>query len=223
MSRLLSRAALALVLVLAGCGPSGGADVAGSELSLLTAGAPGGALAPVLLAHARGYDEAEGVALTLRPAGDAYELLTTGRVDAAIVGVDDLRAPLVAVMAFVQDDEAGRPRRKGEPGRPGVVLAVTRDTLADHRDEVAALIRGIQRGMLEAADDPDSAVAASRGLDDTLDRGRLSAELERAAPGFTAGAAAPGAIDAAALRAWGRWAHHKLAADATLAKPINRD
>jgi hypothetical protein len=60
MSRLLSRAGLALALVLAGCGPSGG-EVTGAEPTLLVAGAPAATRAPVDLALARGYDEAEGI------------------------------------------------------------------------------------------------------------------------------------------------------------------
>jgi ABC-type nitrate/sulfonate/bicarbonate transport system substrate-binding protein len=222
MSRLLSRAAMALAVVLAGCGPSGG-EVTGAEPTLFVSGAPPVTRAPVALALARGYDEAEGVTVSLRDGGDALELLRTGRVDAAIVPVDALRAPMVAVLALVQGDEAGPRRRRDEPLRPGVVLAVTRDTLTDRRDEVRALVRTIQRGMTEAAADPESAVSAALDADETLQRAPLAAELERAAPAFTAGAAAPGALDAARLRAWGRWAGREVAADDTLARPLSRD
>ena len=223
MNRLLSRAAIALALLLAGCGPSADEISTGAEPTLLVAGAPASMRAPVDLALARGFDEAEGATVDLRSDGDAHELLTTGRVDAAIVGVDELRPPLVAVMAFVQGDQAGRARKPGEPERPGVLLAVTRDTLADRRAEVRALVRTIQRGMTEAAADPESAVTAALDADETLDRTELTAELERVAPAFTAGAAAPGALDADQLRAWARWAGKDVAADASFARPISRD
>jgi ABC-type nitrate/sulfonate/bicarbonate transport system substrate-binding protein len=223
MHRLLSRAAVVLALLLAGCGGSGPADAGGTEQTLLIGATAAGVRAPVLLALARGYDEAEGVTVDVRADGDARELLRTGRADAAIVGIDAIRPPLVAVMALVQGDEAGRPLRRGEPPRPGMLLTVTRDTLADHRPEVQAIVRAIQRGMTEAAADPESAVSAVLDADERADRSRVAAQLERAAPAFTAGARAPGALDAERLRAWARWAGAELDADATLARPLSRD
>jgi ABC-type nitrate/sulfonate/bicarbonate transport system substrate-binding protein len=224
MARFLSSAAALLALLLAGCGGSGSAgEAAGSEQTLLLPAPVSGATAPVFLALSRGYDEAEGVALELRDEGDALDLLRTGRVDAAVVGIEQVRAPMVVVMALVQGEEAGRPRRRGEPERPGVVVVVTRDTLADHRPEVRAIVRTIQRGMTEAATDPESAVTAMLDADDALDRGRLTAQLERAAPGFTAGAAAPGAVDVTRLKAWSRWARREVRTDATLVRRLSRD
>ena len=222
MPGVLPRALVLLALLFAGCGGSGG-DAAGAEQTLLVADVPAGVRAPVVLALARGYDEAEGTRVQVRDDGDAYELLTTGRVDAAVVDVRALKPPLVAVLALVQGDQAGRPLRPGEPPRPGLVLAVTRDTLADRRAEVGALVAAVQRGMSEVASDPESAVTALLDADETLDRARTSAEVERAVPGYTAGAPAPGAIDPARLRAWSRWAGRQVGVDATLARPISRD
>jgi ABC-type nitrate/sulfonate/bicarbonate transport system substrate-binding protein len=210
------RVLVVLALLVAGCGPSGG-DAGGTEQTLRLDSPAVGAQAPVHLAMARGYDEAEGVTLRLRSDGEPYDLLTTGRADAAIVPLRDVRSPLVAVMSLVDGDQAGPPPRKGEPPRPGLVLAVTRDTLADHRPDVVATVRALQRGMTEAATDPESAVTAMLDADDTLDRRKLEAQLERAAPGFR-----DGTVDVARVRAWARWAGRRVAVE-NLARPLSRD
>jgi ABC-type nitrate/sulfonate/bicarbonate transport system substrate-binding protein len=152
------------------------------------------------------------------------DLLRTGRIDAAVLPLRRAAASgLVTVMALVQTDAAGPPRRRGEPDRPGLVLTVTRDTLTDHRTDVRAVVRTLQRGMGEAAADPESAVAAMIEADDTLDRARLTTDLERIAPAFSAGVPAPGVLDGPALRAWAKWAGKPLAFDAGLTGPVSRD
>ena len=121
----------------------------------------------------------------------------------------------------------------GAPAYPELVLVVSRATLEDRRDEVAAVIRALQRGYVEAAGDPESAATAMLDELPDLDREQLSAELEAVAPAFTAGAAEYGQLDAKRLEAWADWDVEfgilerrpdvGRAFDTTLVAPISRD
>jgi putative hydroxymethylpyrimidine transport system substrate-binding protein len=106
-------AALAVLLALAaaGCGSTTGEDRPGSEATLLLDFAPNAVHSGLYLATSRGYDEAEGVELTIRAPGqstDALKLLEAGRADMAILDIHDLGLAreqghdIVGVMAFVQ-------------------------------------------------------------------------------------------------------------------------
>jgi len=96
--------------VLAGCGAAGQVTPDADETLLLDF-QPNAVHAGIYLAVERGYDEAEGVNLTIQRPGastDALKLLQAGRADAAILDIHDLGlarergADLVGVMALVQ-------------------------------------------------------------------------------------------------------------------------
>src|SRR3954451_20199550 len=103
--------ALALLALLAGCGSSPGTDRPDEDATLLLDFTPNAVHSGIYLARDRGYDEAEGVELTIRKPGastDALKLLQAGRADMAILDIHDLGLAreqgrdLVGVMAFVQ-------------------------------------------------------------------------------------------------------------------------
>jgi putative hydroxymethylpyrimidine transport system substrate-binding protein len=104
-------ALLAAVLALAGCGGTTGNDRPGGEATLLLDFTPNAVHSGIYLASERGYDDAEGVTLKIRPPAqstDAPKLLQAGKVDFAILDIHDLGlarergADLVGVMALVQ-------------------------------------------------------------------------------------------------------------------------
>jgi ABC-type nitrate/sulfonate/bicarbonate transport system substrate-binding protein len=213
---------------LTGCGATG-STAADADETLLLDSQPNGVHAGIYLAAERGYDEAEGVNLTIQrpsPSTDARRLLQSGRADAAVLAIHDLGlarergAELVGVMALVQ-----RPR--------ALVLAVTRNTLTDRRPEVAAVVRALQRGYSEAQTDPESAVQAIVAREDGLDPSALAAELDAVAPAFTAGVPEFGFLERARLRAWAARDRRNgilkkpldvdLAFDTSLVRPISRD
>jgi ABC-type nitrate/sulfonate/bicarbonate transport system substrate-binding protein len=102
-------AVLAAVL-LSGCGGVA-PDRPDTDETLLLDFQPNAVHSGIYLATERGYDEAEGVNITIRRPGastDALKLLQSGRADAAILDIHDLGlaqekgADLVGVMAIVQ-------------------------------------------------------------------------------------------------------------------------
>jgi ABC-type nitrate/sulfonate/bicarbonate transport system substrate-binding protein len=108
------RAAVALVLLVlafAGCGGQIGADRPNADATLLLDFQPNAVHAGIYIATARGFDDAEGVALTVRrpsASTDALALLQAGRADFAVLDIHDLGLAreqgrdLVGVMAVVQ-------------------------------------------------------------------------------------------------------------------------
>ena len=108
------RAAVLLCLLatfVAACGGTGGGDRPNADATLLLDFTPNAVHAGVYVATSRGYDEAEGVKLTIRKPGastDALALLEAGRADVAILDIHDLALArqkghdLVGVMAIVQ-------------------------------------------------------------------------------------------------------------------------
>ncbi len=192
---------LLVVLAVAGCGGVGGGETGDAELTLLLGARPAGVHAGIYLAVDRGFDEAEGVEVTIRRSGDARALLRSGRVQAAI-----LEAPLpgsVCVMALTQ-----RPR-------PGHFVCVSQTELSDRRADVAALVRALQRGYGEAAVDPESAVQAMLARAGGLDPEPLTAQLDSVAPSFEAGVPAFGYLRRGRLPP-GNY-------DYDLVRPISRD
>jgi ABC-type nitrate/sulfonate/bicarbonate transport system substrate-binding protein len=100
-----------LAAVLAACGGTTGEDRPNAEATLLLDFTPNGVHAGLYTAVARGFDDAEGVSLTVREPGastDALALLQAGRADLAILDIHDLGLArqqgrdLVGVMALVQ-------------------------------------------------------------------------------------------------------------------------
>jgi ABC-type nitrate/sulfonate/bicarbonate transport system substrate-binding protein len=102
---------VALALPVAACGGSGTESRPDTTARLLLDFTPNPVHAGIYLAHARGFDEAEGVTLRVQAPGaatDAPKLLRAGKVDMAILDIHDLAlarergADLVGVMAVVQ-------------------------------------------------------------------------------------------------------------------------
>jgi ABC-type nitrate/sulfonate/bicarbonate transport system substrate-binding protein len=182
-------AVLLLVTAIAGCG---GARSTGSfgDVTVAVDSPPGANDVGVYLAQARGFDEAEGV--SLKVAGD--------RPDLRLMSDAELRRSpdWVGVMAIVQ------------PAK--LVLAVRRDTLEEDRGMVAASVRALQRGYLQAQLEPEEAVQAMAAQVPGLDSPAVLAELDSAAPSWSAGAPFLGALPA------GREFDRSVAA----AQPVNQ-
>jgi ABC-type nitrate/sulfonate/bicarbonate transport system substrate-binding protein len=111
MPRLAVLLAAALAALAAGCGGVSDTDRPGSEATILLDFTPNAVHAGLYLAQERGFDEAEGVTLTIRKPGastDALKLLQAGKADMAILDIHDLGlardrgSDVVGVMAFVQ-------------------------------------------------------------------------------------------------------------------------
>lgn len=175
---------MGLCLLLAGCGGVAGGGQIDAESTLLLADRPSARHVGIYLAVSRGFDEAEGVELTIRRSGDPVKLLRTGRVQAALLEREQIDpASAVCVLALLQTPE------------PGPFLCVLRTTLEDRRPEVRAMVRALQRGYGEAAVDPESAVQAEVSAVPSLDRAALSAELDALGTAFVSGAPGFGYLD----------------------------
>jgi putative hydroxymethylpyrimidine transport system substrate-binding protein len=109
-----------------------------------------------------------------------------------------LRARLPGAHVFRADDE-------GAPGYPELVLAVTRETLDDHRPIVRATVAALRRGYEEALVDPESAVGALVDRVPGLDRTATEDEFDAVSPAFLEGVTRFGDLAPARLRAWARW------------------
>ena len=90
----------------------------------------------------------------------------------------------------------------GAPAYPELVVAVTRDTLSDHRDLVDGLRRALRRGYEAAAAEPAAAVADLVKASPGLDRSLTAAQLAAVRPIF---GRTPGRLDPTRLRDWGEW------------------
>ena len=102
---------LAVAALAAGCGSAAEQDRPGGKATLLLDFTPNAVHSGIYMATARGYDEAEGVELTIRKPGastDSLKLLQARRADMAILDIHDLGLArqagrdIVGVMAFVQ-------------------------------------------------------------------------------------------------------------------------
>jgi ABC-type nitrate/sulfonate/bicarbonate transport system substrate-binding protein len=161
-----------LAAVLAGCGGTSSTGSFG-DVAVALDSAPDANDVGVYFASARGYDEAEGV---------TFKVASGGRADLEILSEAALRRrpELVGVMAIVQ------------PAK--LVVAVRRDTLDEQRGMVAAAVRALQRGYLQAQVEPDEAVQAMAAEVPKLDSAAMSAQLDRVAPTWSAGAPFLGAL-----------------------------
>lgn len=146
----------AVMLALPACGTSGSSARPNEEATLLLDFTPGAVHTGIYLARSRGFDEAEGARLEIKPPSDstdAVKLLSAGRVDFAILDLHDLAiarekgADLVAVMPVVQQPlasilaapEIQRPRdlegrRVGVTGLPSDVAVLRSIVEADGGD-----------------------------------------------------------------------------------------
>ena len=93
----------------------------------------------------------------------------------------------------------------GAPAYPELVLCVTRRALDERRPVIEATIRALQRGYVQAQNDPESAVSALVDAEAGLDREAAQAQLDAVAPAFTAGARGYGELQEDVLRAWADW------------------
>lgn len=153
---------IVLSVLLAGCGGTQSSSAFG-EVALTVGDAPVADQAGVYFALQRGYDTAEGVALAPERSGTADFRL-----------VREPPAGCVAVQAIVRPDE--------------LVLCADEITLQDERDKVLAVARALARGYTQAQVEPSEAVSAITQELPDLDRAELSAQLDDAAPTWTAGA-----------------------------------
>lgn len=175
-------------LALSGCGGAVGAGSADADLTLLLGEPPGGVHAGIFLAASRAFDEAEGIDLDIRGAGDPARLLRRGRVQAVVLRREAVRGSgAVCVMALTQTPQPDR------------FVCVTRNLLGNSRAEVAALVRTLQRGYSETAIDPESAVQAVLSARPGRDRDAVTAELDDVLPSFTAGVPEFGFLERGAL------------------------
>jgi ABC-type nitrate/sulfonate/bicarbonate transport system substrate-binding protein len=183
-------AVLLLVAALAGCG---GARSTGSfgDVTVALGSPPDANDVGAYLAQARGFDEAEGVSFKLAPGSEGdLRLMSDAQLRRA--------GEWVGVMAIVQ------------PAK--LVLAVRRDTLDEDRGLVAASVRALQRGYLQAQLEPEEAVQAMAAQVPGLDSAAVLSALDRAAPSWSSGAPFLGALPA------GREFDRSVA----VAQPINR-
>jgi putative hydroxymethylpyrimidine transport system substrate-binding protein len=161
---------------------------------------------------------------------EAVKAMLAGRVDAAtafwnVEGVA-LKEKRPATREFRVDDY-------GAPAYPELVLCVTRRTLDEKRPVVRATIRALQRGYIQAQNDPESAVGALVDAGSGLDRAAAAAQLDAVAPAFTAGARAYGELREDVLQKWAAWdlefgiVHKRIdvgsAFDRGLVGPVPRD
>ena len=175
-------------LALSGCGAAAGPGRPDAEVTLLLGQRPSALHVGIYLAAARGYDETEGVELTIRRTGDARRLLRSRRVQAALLDADALPGSgTVCVMALVQTP------------RPDHFLCVLRSTLGERREEVVAVVRALQRGYSEAEVDPESAVEAVVAGAGGLDRAAVAAQLDEISAALEAGVPAVGYLERSRL------------------------
>ncbi len=168
-------------LALAGCGGAVGGGSADADITLLLGEPPAGVHAGVFLAISRGYDEAEGLELDVRGAGDPVKLLRRSRVQAVVLRRDAVRGSrAVCVMALTQTPSPDR------------FVCVAPTLLDSSPAEVTALVRTLQRGYSETSADPESATQAVLSARPGLDRDAVAAELKEVLPSFTAGVPAFG-------------------------------
>lgn len=199
---------LAAALLLAGCGAAG-EDRSGRDVTLVIPSPPGAVDAGLYLAVARGFDQAEGPTITIRPGRDPAGALRNGTAQLAVLPLRRFAraSGLVAVMAITERAEHARP---GEPDAPSLVLAVTRGELTDDPATVRGAVAAFQRGYREAFLDPDSAVSALLTAVPRLDRAATATRLDELGPSFQGAEQTFGRLDPAALRRWAAWAHVRL-------------
>ena len=133
---------------------------------------------------------------------EAVRTLLAGRVDGATAfwNVEG-----VALEVERPDMQEFRVDDFGAPAYPELVLCVTRRTLEEDRNVIAATVRALQRGYTQTQVDPESAVTALVDADSGLDREAASAQLDAVAPSFTAGARAYGQLREGVLEEWADW------------------
>ncbi|MDA0180423.1 hypothetical protein OJ997_08975 [Solirubrobacter phytolaccae] len=158
-----------LALILAGCGSTQSASQFG-EVPIVLPERLSADDAGVYFATYRTYDEGEGVELLVSREGDADFRIT-----------DRPPSGCITVLAIVPPDR--------------LVLCVDEVILQDDRAKVLAVARALQRGYTQAQKEPEEALSAITAEVPDADRDALAAELDEAAPVWTAGQPYFGAIE----------------------------
>jgi len=158
-----------LALIFAACGSTQSASQFG-EVALVLPPQLSADDAGVFFTTYRTYDEGEGVELLPSREGDADFRITTTPPSGCTV-----------VMAIVP------------PAK--LVLCVDEVILQDDRAKVLAVVRALQRGYTQAQKEPEEALSAITAEEPDADRAGLAAELDDAAPAWTAGQPYFGAIE----------------------------
>jgi ABC-type nitrate/sulfonate/bicarbonate transport system substrate-binding protein len=133
---------------------------------------------------------------------EAVKAMLAGRVDAATAFWS---AEGVALREKRPGTREFRVDEYGAPPYPELVLCATRRTLDEKRPVLRATIRALQRGYIQAQNDPESAVGALVDAGSGLDPAAAAAQLDAVAPAFTAGARAYGELREDVLRQWAAW------------------
>ncbi|HEY4279152.1 MAG TPA: hypothetical protein VGM91_13100 [Conexibacter sp.] len=166
---------LPLVALLAACGGAGFPDRPNADATIVLAGAPDALDAPLATTVQRGFDEAEGVTLTLkRPrAPDAgLRALESNRAQFAALDAATLSAhrDLVGVMALRADTSGAR--------APSLVLTTTREDLREDPSVARATVRGLVRGYATAQVDPPSSLSDLKTMFPRLDQATIERQFD---------------------------------------------
>jgi ABC-type nitrate/sulfonate/bicarbonate transport system substrate-binding protein len=214
---------------LTGCGTTA-PDRPNVAATLVLDGAPSAAHVGIYVASERGYDEAEGVLLHIRPGATAatgLRRLRSGSATFAVLDIHDLAIArehgddVVAVMPILQLPWAARAeaalRAHGRialaqrldldraPQYPELVLATTGETLREQPSVARAAIAAIRRGYAEELQDPDVALALELARVSPRRAAALKAQLTLLEPGFLGVGDEVGVFDRGLLTRWGRW------------------
>ena len=169
-----------LAIGAAGCGGTVGEDRPDRDVTLLLDGPPAGVHAGIYSAIRRGYDEAEGVRLRVRPPRRPRP------GELAIVDAARARG-LVAVMAITQ--------------RPPIrLLATPQTTIDDEPAVVRATVRALQRGYGLTLEDPQSSAGDLLAADPRADSAAVTRQLDALDTAFLGPSGRFGTLDTAALR-----------------------
>jgi ABC-type nitrate/sulfonate/bicarbonate transport system substrate-binding protein len=163
-------ASAGIALALAGCGGSGTADRPNADATIVLAGAPDALDAPLATTVQRGFDQAEGVSLTLRrprAAGAGLRALENGSAQFAALDAATLsdHRDLVGVMALRANASGAR--------APWLVLTTTRASLNEDPSVARATVRALVRGYATAQVDPASTLADLKTLYPRLEQATI--------------------------------------------------
>lgn len=219
----------AIAVALAGCGKAG-VDRPNVAATLVLDGAPSAAAVGIYVATGRGYDDAEGVQLRIRPGATAatgLRRLRSGSATFAVLDIHDLAIArergddVVAVMPILSQPLAARARSalraqgrfalarridlRKAPSYPELVLATTGRTLRDEPAVARAAVAAITRGYEEELQDPEAALQLQIARVSPQREAALRAELPRVEAGFTGPGGDVGVFDRPTLRRWALW------------------
>ncbi|HZO37183.1 MAG TPA: ABC transporter substrate-binding protein [Solirubrobacteraceae bacterium] len=219
----------AVAAALTGCGTTG-VDRPNVSATLILDGSPSAAEVGIYVAAARGYDDAEGVRLQIRPGTTpvtGLRRLRSGSATFAVLDIHDLAiarergTDVVGVMAITQLPSADRARAAlrahgrfataqrvdfaDAPRYPELVLTTTGRVLREQPAVARAAIAAITRGYAEELQDPEAALQLELDRVSPRREAALRAELPRVEAGFVGADGEIGVLDRPALRRWAAW------------------